>query len=170
MNSTLRKKGTVSKTKQKRATKIDMKKLEIFNHLWSVNTPRLEVQKQLNIGKTSYYHYLDAAEDIADGFVLGMVDHGLVLQFRESMGRMHEKVLLLNKISKKVLEHMDKMDIGGDLKQVGTMNNIVRTYVVAEKTYNLMLDDSKLVNQTMKTLNKVIVKNAQQSGESGKGR
>ena len=96
---------------KKRASKIDLKKLEKFNYLWSINTPRETVQTKLKIGKTTYYNYLDAAEDLADNFVLGMVDHGMVLLFRESMTRMHEKVIKLNSLSNNALDHLEKMDI-----------------------------------------------------------
>ncbi len=126
-----------------------------------MNTPKATIQKELNIGHTQYYSYIDAAEEIADDFVLGFVDHGLVLQFTESMTRMHSKVLKLDKLAETALDDIAK--IGNDVKPqlLSGLNNIVRNYILTERVYNDMLDDSKIVNQTMKTLNKVIVNNAQ---------
>ena len=168
MKSTIRKKGTTNKEKKKRAPNINMKKLQKFNYLWSIQTPRSEVMQKLDISKTTYYNYIDQAEEIADDFVMGMVDHGLVLQFRDSMSRMHKKVLKLDELSNTALVDIETNLKDGKPQLLAGLNNIIRNYLSAEKTYNLMLDDGKLVNQTMKTLNKVIVKHAQAGTGSGK--
>ncbi len=124
-----------------------------------MNTPKDTIQKELKIDHTQYYSYIDAAEEIADDFVLGSVDHGLVLQFRESMIRMHNKVIKLDTLADTAMVDIETSLKDGKPQLLSGLNNIVRNYISAEKTYNLMLDDSKLVNQTMKTLNKVIVNN-----------
>ena len=77
------------------------------------------------------------------------------------MVRMHKKVLKLDSLADIAMVNIETSLKDGKPQLLSGLNNIIRNYITAEKTYNLMLDDGKLVNQTMKTLNKVIVNNAQ---------
>lgn len=156
--STIAKDGVKNMPRAKRMDSmgIDSSKLKKFCNLWSMNTPREVIQKKLNIGQAQYYRYIDTAEDIVDDFVLGIVDHGLVLQFRDGLLRKQNKVVELSKLADNAIEKLKEIDMNGDLDYVNPLLNIVRTYNQTEKDYNEMLDDVKIVNQTVKTLNKVI--------------
>ena len=147
--------------KRKDSMNIDHSKLKKFCSLWSMNSPPEVIQKELNIKQAQYYRYINAAEEITDEFVLGIVDHGLVLQFRESLLRTHKKVVKLDRLADLALDKIEKSKLEGNLNSINTLTNIVKTYCQTEKQYVEMLDDAKIVNQTMKTLNKVIANNSQ---------
>lgn len=143
---------------------INSEKLSRFCQLYSMNTPRTEVEKELRIGKAQYYKYIDAAEEIVDDFLLGMVDHGLVLQFRTTLQRVSRRADKLDELASKALEDYPTMDES----EKNTANRLIANANQTDKLYTEMLDDVKLVNETVKTLNKVIVKSNTKSTEEGK--
>lgn len=158
-------KSTVSKdsikkmprTKRKDSMKIDTSKLQKFCSLYSMSTPRAEVEKQLNIKQAQYYRYIDAAEEIVDDFLLGMVDHGLVLQFRTTLLRVAKRAEKLDELADDILNNYKELDI----KERNVANRLIQNANATDKLHSEMLDDIKIVNQTVKTLNKVIVKYSQ---------
>jgi len=123
-----------------------------------MNTPKETIQKELKIGHTQYYSYIDAAEEIVDDFVLGLVDHGLVLQFKTILQRVQKRAERLDEIVNKSL---DKFDHSMDVKEKNTLARIIETANNTDKLYSEMLSDTKLVNQAVKTLNKVALNNLQ---------
>jgi len=145
-----------TRVKRGDSMKIDTTKLRKFCNLWSMNVPKETIQQELNIKKVQYYNYINAAEEIVDDFLLGMVDHGLVLQFQNTLQDIQQRREQMNKISKRMLEKYQDKDLDND-------ESIILTRVISmanqtDKLFNEMLDDTKIVNQTVKTLNKVIVK------------
>jgi len=153
--------STVSKSKNKKARKqrsdsmlIDTRKLSKFCQLYSMSTPKETIQKELKIKQAQYYKYIDAAEEIVDDFLLGMVDHGLVLQFRNSLIRVQKRAEKLDELAEKGLDNYD----GLEAEEKHLVNRLVSNANSTDKLYSEMLDDTKIVNQTVKTLNKVIVK------------
>lgn len=155
--------STISKSKNKKAGRkegskqisINSSKLSQFCSLYSMNTPRTEIEKELKIGKAQYYRYIDAAEEIVDDFLLGMVDHGLVLQFRTTLQRVEKRARKLDELADKGLNDYESLD---DTEKLN-IDRLVRNANASDKLYSEMLDDVKLVNQTVKTLNKVILNN-----------
>jgi len=135
--------------------KINPIKLQKFCHLWSFNTPREIIQRELNIKKAQYYRYINAAKNIVDDFLLGVVDHGLVLEFKNSLERVQRRAEKMDKISQ---DEIAKYSPEMDPKEKTALTRIIKISNETEKLYNVMLDNKKIVNSTMKTLNKVIVK------------
>jgi len=136
---------------------INSEKLAKFCQLYSLNTPKKEIEKELKIAQAQYYRYIDAAEEIVDDFLLGMVDHGLVLQFRNKLVKVAARAEKVNAIADKLLDDYDNLDESGKSE----CDRMVRNANMTDKLHNELLDDTKIVNQTVKTLNKVIVKSSQ---------
>lgn len=143
---------------------IDSTKLKKFCNLWSLNTPKTTIEKELKIKTTQYYSYINAAEEIVDDFLLGMVDHGLVLQFRNVMERVNKRAEKLDDLADKALDNYEKMDI----PERNVANRLIANANSTDKLFSEMLDDTKIVNETVKTLNKVIVKSTQKTTNEGK--
>ena len=157
MRTTVSKSNKNKKIGRKEGSKtiaIDSKKLSKFCQLFSMSTPRATVQTELKIKKAQYYRYIDAAEEIVDDFLLGMVDHGLVLQFRNSLIRVQKRAEKLDDLANSGLDNYDKLEA----EEKHLVNRLVSNANATDKLYSEMLDDTKIVNQTVKTLNKVIVK------------
>jgi len=140
-------------------------KLVRFTQLWSVATPKADIMKELKIKKVQYYNYLDASEELVDDFLLGFVDHGLVLLFRERLISVGKRAESLARISQRFIDKVDKANMDATEKDIKLASLLSRTTDSTEKLYNDMLDDSKIVNQTMKTINRVIVKSSQVKGK-----
>ncbi len=148
---------TVSKRKTRSdSTKINDAKLKKFCNMWSMDTPKETIMKTLKIEKSAYYNYIDAAEEIVDDFLLGMVDHGLILQFRSTLQRVQRRAEKLDELANAGLEKYEAADENEKL----ATDRLVRNANASDKLYNELLDDSKIVNQAVKTLNKVIVNNS----------
>ena len=159
--------NTVSKSNHKQLNKSsnvsrksianEGKKLKQFCHLWSMDTPREDICTELKITQPQYYSYIDAAEEIVDNFLMGMVDHGLVLQFRDSLKSVQERRKNLDKIANRMVKKFENVD-PDDVQSI-TLNRMVSLANQTDKLYTKLLDDVKIVNQTMKTIQKVIAKN-----------
>ena len=124
-------------------------------------TPKEEIQKELKIGHTQYYSYIDAAEQLVDDFMIGMVDHGLVLQFSKALKRIRT---MTEKSYDNALDAQAKISEilkSDDKSELNSLNNVIRIYNNLERTYNDFLDDSKIVHRAIKTIKKVMVQNAQ---------
>ena len=135
-------------------------KLKTFCTLWSVGTPKNDIMTKLKIKKVQYYNYIDAAEEIVDDFLLGFVDHGLVLLFRDRLEATQRRAEALSRIAEKYIQKVE--DSAAPTPQdIKTMTQVSRAADATGKLYNEMLDDSKIVNQTMKTINRVMVKSSQ---------
>lgn len=135
---------------------IESKKLKQFCYLWSIDTPREDICNELKIKQAQYYNYIDAAEEIVDDFLLGMVDHGIILQFKDSLKSVQERRVQLDKITNRMVKKFEIIDPDADQSIV--LNRMVSLANQTDKLYTEMLDDIKIVNQTMKVLNKVIAK------------
>lgn len=147
-------KRTNPKRAGRKSISIDNSKLNKFCRLYSMNTPRETVCKELKFKQAMYYRYIDAAEEIVDDFLLGMVDHGLVLQFRTTLLRVAKRAEKLDELVEDVLDNYTTLDI----KERNVANRLIQNANATDKLHSEMLDDVKIVNQTVKTLNKVIVK------------
>lgn len=141
------------RVKRKDSMKINPSKLQKFCHLWSMDTPPEVIQKELNIKQAQYYRYIDAAEEIVDDFLLGMVDHGLVLLFKTTLERVKQRQELFDLAIESTKKTVDKNPLD--------FVKCLRSADEHDKLYSEMLDDIKIVNQAVKTLNKVIMNNSQ---------
>jgi len=162
-NSHVKKGRPLPKTTRQKIS-IDNGKLKKFCQLWSMNTPKTTIEKELKIKTTQYYSYINAAEEIVDDFLLGMVDHGLVLQFRTVMERVSKRAEKLDALADAALDNYSNLEDS----EKNTVNRLISNANQTDKLYSEMLDDTKIVNETVKTLNKVIVKSAQKTTQEGK--
>ena len=133
----------------KNSAKIDINKLRKFCHLWSMNTPKEVIQKKFDIKQAQYYRYIAAAEEVSDDFILGMIDHGLVLLFRNTMERVHNRRQILDELIESAKKNQDE--------NPGALIQAIKAADTNDKLYSDMLDDAKIVNRATKVLNKVIV-------------
>lgn len=131
---------------------INDKRIREFSSLLGTGMSREEIQKEMGIRKSTYYKYHKAIDIITENYTLSLTDHGLVLQFKEILDRVKERRKLYDKAvdsaAKKVNE--DPLTLIRSLKSADGNDSLICG----------LLDDAKLVNLTMKTLNKVVVNNA----------
>ncbi|PIY88222.1 MAG: hypothetical protein COY74_09365, partial [Nitrosopumilales archaeon CG_4_10_14_0_8_um_filter_34_8] len=134
-NSSIKNNKLRPSTKTKEKISIDSSKLKKFCSLWSMDIPKAEICKQLNIGHTQYYAYINAAEEIVDDFLLGMVDHGLVLQFRTSLQRVQKRAEKMDQIADKALDQMINAGIENDSKDSWALTSLVLAANAPDKLY-----------------------------------
>jgi len=131
---------------------INDKRIREFSSLLGTGMSREEIQKEMDIKKSTYYKYLSAIEIITENYTLSLTDHGLVLQFKEILDRVKERRKLYDKAVDSAVKNVNEDPL-----------TLIRSLKSADGNDSLicgLLDDAKLVNLTMKTLNKVVVNNA----------
>ena len=131
---------------------INDKRIREFSSLLGNGMSREEIQKEMDIKKSTYYKYLSAIEIITENYTLSLTDHGLVLQFKEILDRVKERRKLYDKAVDSAAKNVNEDPL-----------TLIRSLKSADGNDSLicgLLDDAKIVNLTMKTLHKVVVNNA----------
>ena len=131
---------------------INDKRIREFSSLLGTGMSREEIQKEMDIKKSTYYKYLSAIEIITENYTLSLTDHGMVLQFKELFDRVKKRRKLYDKAVDSAEKNVNEDPL-----------TLIRSLKSADGNDSLicgLLDDAKLVNLTMKTLHKVVVNNA----------
>ena len=131
---------------------INDKRIREFSSLLGNGMSREEIQKEMGIRKSTYYKYHKAIDIITENYMVSLVSHGIILQFKELFDRIKKRQKLYDKAIDVAAKNVDK----DPLILIRCLKSADDNDVAA----NSFLDDGKLVSETMKTLKKVFLDNA----------